>query len=115
MELVRGLVLDEYVIEGSLPLRARLELFGRLCSAVAYAHRRGVIHCDLKPSNVLVADSGDVPYVNVLDFGLARVVREGQGSQQYMIEGMRGSLRWMSPEQTRGTDDRIDVRNASDL
>ena len=110
MELVRGLVFDEYVTEGSLPLRARLELFGRLCSAVAYAHRRGGIHCDLKPSNVLVADSGDGPHVKVLDFGLARVVREGQGSQQSMIEGMRGSLRWMSPEQTRVTDDRIDVR-----
>ena len=65
-------------------------LFTRLSEALAHAHERGILHLDLKPSNVLVTDDG-VPMI--LDFGLAHDIRSGQYDQS------GGTLRYMSPEQ----------------
>lgn len=65
-------------------------LFTRLAEALAHAHERGILHLDLKPSNVLVTDDG-VPMI--LDFGLAHDVNSGQFDQS------GGTLRYMSPEQ----------------
>ena len=69
MELVEGLPLDEYVSDRSLDRDAILSLVARVCNSVDYAHRRGVIHRDLKPGNILVNADEEV---KVLDFGLAR-------------------------------------------
>ncbi len=110
MELVSGEPLDAHVRDRGLSLRQRVDLLRRVCVAVSYAHQRGVIHCDLKPSNVLVSDAEGEAGIKVLDFGLARVSREGQDSQASLGAGMRGSLGWMSPEQTRFEDERVDVR-----
>ena len=65
-------------------------LFTRLAEALAHAHERGILHLDLKPSNVLVTDDG-VPMI--LDFGLAHDVNSGRYDQS------GGTLRYMSPEQ----------------
>jgi eukaryotic-like serine/threonine-protein kinase len=86
MKLVRGRTLDEIV--GAPSLR----LFLRVCEAVAFAHDHGVVHCDLKPSNVMVGEFGEVL---VMDWGVARLVHEADGA----IGGTRG---FMSPEQERG-------------
>ena len=58
MELVDGEPIDRYCESRHLPLDARLELFARVCDAVAYAHQHLVIHRDLKPSNILVTADG---------------------------------------------------------
>src|SRR5437016_539534 len=77
-------------------VRLRLALFRKICAAVAYAHQRGVIHLDLKPSNILVleAPGGDVPEIKVLDFGLARITDpEAEGATAVTAFGrVQGTL-----------------------
>ena len=72
MEYVDGIRLDSYCDLAKLPIRQRLELFQKVCSAVGYAHRSLVIHRDLKPGNILVASDGEP---KLLDFGIAKLVR----------------------------------------
>lgn len=68
MEFVEGIAIDRWCAEHGLRLKARLRLFRNVCRAVAFAHQRLIVHCDLKPSNVLVrADGAPV----LLDFGIA--------------------------------------------
>jgi serine/threonine protein kinase len=88
-----------------------LDLFRKLADAVHYAHLRGVIHRDLKPSNILVS-AGDPPQPKILDFGLARIT-EGDLALATLTSEVgliKGTLPYMSPEQTRGDPEEIDVR-----
>jgi len=81
----------------------RIGLLGHICDAIDYAHRHGVIHGDIKPSNVLVTPEGRP---KVIDFGVARAVEnEPAGGRP---SGAGGTLAYMSPEQARG--DAIDTR-----
>jgi len=68
MEAVFGEHIDHYVRNGRLPLAERLMLFEAVCDAVAYAHRRQLVHRDIKPGNVLVDEDGRPC---LLDFGIA--------------------------------------------
>ena len=70
MEMVEGLPLTEYVRTHKLARPAVLDLFQRICEAINYAHQRGVIHRDLKPTNILIDNEGRP---KILDFGLARL------------------------------------------
>jgi eukaryotic-like serine/threonine-protein kinase len=84
MRLIQGRRLDEFLCqEPALPVRLRL--FEKICEAVAFAHNRGVIHCDLKPQNVMVGEFGEV---FVVDWGVARAIDGAQlpaaGTPQYM-------------------------------
>ena len=112
MEYIDGKQLDEYVESEDLSLRQVMELFSKVCSAVAYAHQRGVMHRDLKPSNILVNDEGE-PYI--LDFGLAKLIDTSEKvapeAEMFSIPGkIIGTLAFMSPEQASGKPDAIDVR-----
>lgn len=125
MELVSGVSLTAFAAREKLAIRARLELFKRVCDAIAYAHQRGVIHRDLKPSNILVVDDG--PATNdsisvsnratpkVLDFGLAKILESQEPDQAATMvteEGrIQGTLPYMSPEQVRGNRMEFDVRS----
>ena len=71
MELIEGKRFDVYCDEGRLTLEARLKLFLEICSAVQYAHRRLIVHRDIKPGNILVTING-VP--KLLDFGIAKLL-----------------------------------------
>ncbi|MDR2214670.1 MAG: serine/threonine-protein kinase [Nevskiaceae bacterium] len=79
MEFIDGQPLDVYCREHGLNLRQRLLLFVRVCRAVQAAHARLVVHCDLKPGNVLVREDGEPV---LLDFGIARLLDgAGQGER----------------------------------
>ncbi len=106
MELVRGRTLRDYCEECGLSVRARVELFQQICRAVNHAHERFILHCDLKPSNILVVDDDGAATAKVIDFGIAKVLREGDfsaHSPEAMAELIRGTPIYMSPEQTRGS------------
>ncbi|MBN1492336.1 MAG: protein kinase [Phycisphaerae bacterium] len=107
MEYVRGLPLTAYVRENKLDLPAALELFAKVCNAVHYAHQRGIMHRDLKPSNIFVDADGSP---KVLDFGLARPVVGFEDASISETGQVLGAPAYLSPEQTRGNPDEIDIR-----
>ncbi len=122
MELVRGRDLGEFLRARGAPrdrgeIRFRLRLFRSICDAVHYAHQRGVIHRDLKPSNIVIAEDeraapDAIPAVKVLDFGLARITETDVNATAVTEIGViKGTLAYMSPEQTRGDSNEIDVRS----
>ncbi len=109
MELVRGTPLNEYVRKEKTRRRVRLELFRSVCSAIHYAHQRGVIHRDVKPTNIIV-DADGKP--KILDFGLARITDDDGGATTMTSAGrLMGTLPYMSPEESKGSTDDIDVRS----
>ncbi|MBK8164367.1 MAG: serine/threonine protein kinase [bacterium] len=120
MELIEGMTLAAHIrahpVEGGLPrieLRERLRMMMQICEAVSCAHQRGVIHCDLKPQNIMVARDPVVSsdaLVKVLDFGLARVAARAGQTVSLDKGHLRGTIAYMSPEQSAGTADTADVR-----
>jgi non-specific serine/threonine protein kinase/serine/threonine-protein kinase len=110
MELVRGIPLNEFVRTQNLARNERLRLFLAICSAVNYAHQRGVIHRDLKPSNILIDADGEP---KILDFGLARITEPDEAMKTETLNVVRimGTLPYMSPEEVRGAAEEIDTRS----
>lgn len=84
MELVEGERLLEHCRRLRLDVRAKLELFRKICDAVHYAHRSLILHCDLKPSNILVDGDGEPKLV---DFGIAKAL---QGQTPAGLQGPSG-------------------------
>ncbi len=119
MELMEGESLAERLRKGPLPLFDVLKYGQQIASALDAAHRRGVIHRDLKPGNIMITRTG----AKLLDFGLARTASEGQKP----IEGLTslpteakpltkegtilGTFQYMAPEQLEGieADARTDI------
>ena len=115
MELVQGVPITEYCDECHLTTRERLALFTTVCQAVQHAHQKGVIHRDLKPTNVLVAMQDGRPAPKIIDFGVAKAIR-GELTEQTLTNAfiqMVGTPLYMSPEQAElsplGVDTRSDV------
>lgn len=100
MEYIEGEPIDEYADARRLSIPARLELFMRVASAVAYAHRRLVVHRDIKPLNILVTPDG-VP--KLLDFGIAKPLHPGAEEPTASATGFRLlTPEYASPEQVDG-------------
>jgi serine/threonine protein kinase len=107
MDYVRGTSLRKYVQEKHLTLEETLKLFATVCESVQYAHQKGVIHRDLKPTNILV-DAEGTP--KIMDFGLAKLLAGPEQTLVSISQEVVGTLPYMSPEQARGNPDEIDTR-----
>jgi len=108
MEYVAGEPLMAYADRAQLGIRARLEIFAKICAAVAYAHGRLVVHRDLKPSNVLVTADGEP---KLIDFGLAKLLDAEAGSDRTVTRFRAFTPAYASPEQVQGGQ----VTTASDV
>ncbi|HVA45958.1 MAG TPA: protein kinase [Pirellulales bacterium] len=115
MELVKGVPITRYCDEHRLTPRDRLALVATVCRAVQHAHQKGVIHRDLKPTNVLVAAYDGVPVPKIIDFGVAKALGERLTERTVATSfgGIVGTLEYMSPEQAefnaRDVDTRADI------
>jgi serine/threonine protein kinase len=102
MEYLTGGTLHERIERGSLPIEEMLRIGHQAAEGLAAAHARGLIHRDVKPSNILLADG----VVKLTDFGLARTIDDIRISQEGVVVG---TPKYMSPEQARG--EAIDARS----
>jgi WD40 repeat protein len=113
MELVRGVLITKYCDEKHLSLRERLELFTQVCQAVQHAHQKGVIHRDIKPTNVLVAEYDHHAVPKVIDFGVAKAMAQRLTDRTMFTEfgQVLGTMEYMSPEQAKLNQLDIDTRS----
>ena len=113
MELVRGVPITTYCDENNLPVRERLVLFASVCQAIQHAHTKGIIHRDIKPTNVLITRQDGQPIVKVIDFGVAKAMGQQLTDKTLFTEfaQMIGTPLYMSPEQAELTSVDIDTRS----
>ena len=112
MELVKGVPITQYCDDNRVAPRERLELFVQVCHAVQHAHQKGIIHRDIKPTNVLVASHDGTPVVKVIDFGVAKAIgaRLTEKTIYTQFTQMVGTPLYMSPEQAGQSSLDIDTR-----
>src|SRR5262249_23158329 len=114
-ELVHGVPITDYCDANKLTPRQRLELFVPVCQAIQHAHQKGIIHRDVKPSNILVTMYDDKPEPKVIEFGVAKAMQERLTEEAgYTQFGtLVGTFEYMSPEQAEmnafGVDTRSDI------
>jgi serine/threonine protein kinase len=105
-EFVQGLTLTDLLSARRLPPREAAELVAAVAGALQYAHEQGVVHRDVKPSNILLDDQGRP---HVMDFGLAK---RDAGDVTMTTDGqVLGTPAYMSPEQAKGEGHRVDGRS----
>ncbi|MHC4621351.1 MAG: protein kinase domain-containing protein, partial [Planctomycetota bacterium] len=114
MELVKGIPITEYCDKNNLDTRHRLKLFIEVCKAVQHAHQKGIIHRDVKPTNVLVTlRDDDTPVPKIIDFGIAKATQARLTEKTLFTEFKQfiGTPEYMSPEQARMGELDIDTRS----
>jgi len=110
MELIEGMTLDRFVRKENPTGAAIIRLVADVCDGLHHAHQRGVIHRDLKLSNVMVDQAG---HPKLVDFGLCQAMfspAAGDGWGETMSRARIGSPRFMAPEQLRGQNGQLDRR-----
>jgi WD40 repeat protein/serine/threonine protein kinase len=115
MELVHGVPITQFCDDNKLTPRERLALFVPVCQAIQHAHQKGIIHRDVKPSNVLVTMYDDKPVPKVIDFGVAKAIEQRLTERTMFTQfgALVGTFEYMSPEQAEmnafGVDTRSDI------
>lgn len=109
-------IITRYRIDGiqhydeAKSLRFRLEIFLKICDALEYAHSRNIMHCDLKPENIMI---GEYREAYLMDWGIARQIKEPGYDPATWVKpkNVTGTPRFLSPEAIRGehTDQRADI------
>jgi eukaryotic-like serine/threonine-protein kinase len=105
-ELVRGATLDDVLEQGRLSDRDIVTIGVGLCDALSHAHAQGIVHRDVKPSNVLVPEQPSTPsqLAKLTDFGVARVVGGDSLKRLTRTGDVIGTVAYMAPEQAEGLD-----------
>ena len=113
MEHVRGLPITDYCDRHKLTVEERLRLFQQVCLAVHHAHQKGIIHRDVKPSNILVSAENDRPIPKIIDFGVAKAISQPLTERTLFTEDshLLGTPEYMSPEQADMSNEDIDTRS----
>jgi eukaryotic-like serine/threonine-protein kinase len=113
MELVRGVPITDYCDQVRMAPHARLDLFLSVCQAIQHAHQKGIIHRDVKPSNVLVTEQDGKPLVKVIDFGIAKATGPQLTEKTLFTHfaQMIGTPLYMSPEQAGMSTQDVDTRS----
>ena len=107
MEFVRGETLKDYIDKhGHLPINTAMQITFDIGDALEHAHANGIVHCDIKPHNILVTEAGKV---KVADFGIARAANAN--TDNLKDDSVVGSVHYFSPEQAAGEpiDERTDI------
>lgn len=107
MEYVEGLELSKLVARGPLKVPEAVRVAGEILSAVEFAHSAGIVHCDIKPDNIMITRQGNV---KVLDFGIARAAAAAFDDLA-QTTSVLGTAAYFSPEQAQGkkVDARTDI------
>lgn len=105
MEFIDGIELKEKIKTGQLTTKEAVNIAIQIAEGLEAAHQKGIIHRDVKSSNIMITDNGSV---KIMDFGLAKV---GKAHQLTKIGSTVGTIEYMSPEQARGEelDQRTDI------
>lgn len=113
MDFLDGKSLSQLIKQGQpLSLKRFSHIFSQACNALAHAHKRHVVHRDIKSANlVLIEHEGDPDFLVIVDFGLVKVMSPNQNQQLTTTGMLVGSPPYMSPEQCRGQelDHRSDI------
>jgi serine/threonine protein kinase/tetratricopeptide (TPR) repeat protein len=112
MEYVKGEPITRYCDRHRLATRERLELFTKVCEGVQHAHQKGIIHRDVKASNVLVTIRAEKPVPKIIDFGVAKATEQRLTEQTVYTQlgVLIGTPEYMSPEQAEMTGLDVDTR-----
>lgn len=111
MDYVDGLSLEQHIRLGKIDWQEAIDLFVQICDALAYAHKHGVVHRDLKPGNIVVSEAEDgTDHVNILDLGISKLFSSSgiEESKLTQTGDIIGSPLYMSPEQCQGES--VDIR-----
>jgi len=104
MEFVDGRLLKDMIAEGPIEPVEAVRIVSQVLTALEYSHRAGVVHRDVKPGNIMIANTGQV---KVMDFGIARAVSDSSASIAE-TSTIVGTAQYFSPEQARG--EAVDAR-----
>lgn len=107
MEYVRGETLKDYIEKhGHLPINTSIQISFDIGEALEHAHANGIVHCDIKPHNILVTETRRI---KVADFGIARAINSSSSTKDE--KSVLGSVHYFSPEQASGgkIDERTDI------
>ena len=112
LDYSEGRPLSAIIAQGRLPADRALNITRQILSALAEGHRKGIVHRDIKPDNVLVERTREgADHVRVLDFGIAKIMENDETADNPGLTGQRviGTPHYMSPEQASG--ERVDTRS----